>query len=441
MSGSSISGFSRLTKKEKIDWIVNAYGGGDEKMTDILSQYELSEDSLQKLHDGFSENTISNFILPMGIAPNFLIDGIYYAVPMVIEESSVVAAASSAAKFWQTRGGFHTEIVSTYKVGHISFRWKGDMASIDRYEAELTADLIKHTAHLTANMEKRGGGLRDLRFLKVDELTDIYQLMARFETCDSMGANFINTILEAYASCLEIWFESKAELYDTFGPIQVIISILSNYTPECIARAWVECPIAELDISRQGDEDIRSLAEKFKTAVDIAKADVFRATTHNKGIYNGIDAVVIATGNDFRAIEASGHAYASRTGRYSSLSECRIENEHFYFGLEVPLALGTVGGLTSLHPLARVSLELLGKPNAETLMSIVASVGLAQNFAALRSLVTTGIQKGHMKMHLQNILSHLQASESQRELATTYFADKTISHKAVRDFLNEVDKL
>jgi hydroxymethylglutaryl-CoA reductase len=262
-----------------------------------------------------------------------------------------------------------------------------------------------------------------------------FQLMAEFETCNSMGANFINTVLETYASCLEIWFEQKTSLQDQYGPVQIIMSILSNYTPECVVKAWVSCPMSELNISSNEAEDISALSRKFKTAVDIARSDVFRATTHNKGIYNGIDAVVIATGNDFRAIEASGHAYAARSGRYQSLSKCELTDDSFYFELEVPLALGTVGGLTSLHPLSKLSLEILGNPDATTLMSVIASTGLAQNFAALRSLVTTGIQKGHMKMHLKNILAHLSATEEQAEEAIVYFADKVVSHKAVRDFL------
>ncbi|MBK7790429.1 MAG: hydroxymethylglutaryl-CoA reductase, degradative [Saprospiraceae bacterium] len=431
----TIAGFSKLTKAEKIGWLAENYCGGDKDAEAVLAQYQLSDKSLQKLHDGFSENTIGNYVLPMGIAPNFLIDGKMYAVPMVIEESSVVAAASSAAKFWQSRGGFHTHIIDTQKVGHISFTWGGDFKTLQHFEEEIKQDLIQHSAHLTANMEARGGGLRKLYFKQVDGMDHTYQLMAEFETCNSMGANFINTVLETYASCLEIWFEQKAELAEKYGPLQIVMSILSNYTPECTVKAWVTCPVSELTISNNEAEDILALSKKFKTAVDIARSDVFRATTHNKGIYNGIDAVVMATGNDFRAIEASGHAYAARSGKYQSLSRCELTDDSFYFELEVPLALGTVGGLTALHPLSKLSLEILGNPDATTLMSIIASTGLAQNFAALRSLVTTGIQKGHMKMHLKNILAHLAATEEQALAAVDYFSDKVVSHSAVRDFL------
>ena len=183
--------------------------------------------------------------------------------------------------------------------------------------------------------------------------------------------------------------------------------------------------------------DASTFAEKFAKAIRIAQIDPYRATTHNKGIFNGIDAVVLATANDFRAIEACGHAYAARDGRYRSLSNCTIEDGIFKFWMDLPLAVGTVGGLTRLHPIARLSLEMLGQPSAEELMKIIAVTGLAQNFAAVRSLVTTGIQKGHMKMHLQNILNHLKATPEEQEKATTFFADKVVSFTAVRDYIKQ----
>jgi hydroxymethylglutaryl-CoA reductase len=431
----TINGFSKLSREEKTSWLSQNFDVPDLK--NIADTYILEDYSLQKRHEGFSENAISNFLMPYGVAPNFLIDGKLYAVPMVIEESSVVAAASSAAKFWLDRGGFHTKVMNTLKVGHISFRWAGSLAEILDKKDAIIEDLKKHTVDLTSNMEARGGGLVEIEFIQIESLENIYQLRAHFQTCDSMGANFINTLLEAYASCLEIFFLENND-WTKYGDMEIIISILSNYTPECIVKSWVECEVSKLNITP--NDDVHYLANKFKTAIQIAQADVYRATTHNKGIYNGIDAVVLATGNDFRAIEAAGHAYASRSGRYQSLSSCSIENDIFRFELEVPLALGTVGGLTSLHPLAKKSLELLDNPTATELMSIVASVGLAQNFAAVKSLVTTGIQKGHMKMHLQNILAHLDANESEKAMATIHFLDKTISHNEVRNYLELIRK-
>jgi hydroxymethylglutaryl-CoA reductase len=209
--------------------------------------------------------------------------------------------------------------------------------------------------------------------------------------------------------------------------------ILSNYVPECLVRAEVSCPIDQLY-----EKDANILAEKFAQAVKIAEIEPYRAVTHNKGIMNGVDAVVIATGNDFRAVEAGIHAFASRNGKYSSLSHVEIKDGIFRFWLDLPLALGTVGGLTKLHPLAKLSLELLQNPTAEDLMQIVAAAGLAQNFAALRALTTTGIQKGHMKLHLTNIIKLLDVTEEEKTFLIQYFENKTISHKAVIDKYNEM---
>jgi hydroxymethylglutaryl-CoA reductase len=216
--------------------------------------------------------------------------------------------------------------------------------------------------------------------------------------------------------------------------------ILSNYTPECRVKVWVECPTNQLD-GVDESLDGKAFAEKFKKAVDIARIDPYRATTHNKGIYNGIDAVVIATGNDFRATEAAGHSYAARDGQYRSLSYAEIQDNMFRFTLDVPLALGTVGGLTSLHPLAKKSLELLGNPSAKELMMIAATMGLANNYAAVKSLTTKGIQQGHMKMHLANILNQLGASEKEKTQATEYFNDKTVSYSEVESFLRRIRNL
>ena len=217
--------------------------------------------------------------------------------------------------------------------------------------------------------------------------------------------------------------------------------ILTNYTPECLVRAEVSCKVEELGTFDNGTVSADEFAFKFERAVNIARIDPYRATTHNKGIMNGVDAVVMATGNDFRAVEACAHTYACRDGVYRSLSECKVENGVFHFWLDIPIAIGTVGGLTSLHPLAKRSLELLGNPNARKLMEIIACVGLAQNFAALRSLTTIGIQAGHMKMHLTNILASMQANDEEVSKAKSFFADKVISVSSVRDFLAGVRNL
>lgn len=432
-----IEGFSKLSKEAKIQWLETNFFEESEQAGADLRNFWHADAGQQRVLDGFSENTVSNFPMPFGIAPNFLVNGRLYAVPMVIEESSVVAAASSAAKFWQDRGGFKTRVLDTQKVGQVHFLWEGSAQLLDANFHLIREDLLASTLELTANMEARGGGVLSLELLnKTDIEPHYFQLKATFETCDSMGANFINSVLEAFAQNLPLVV--LKHLPEAACP-EVVMSILSNYTPDCVVRASVECPVEELApcADNLGAEDF---ARRFSLAVRIAEQDPYRAVTHNKGIFNGVDAVVLATANDFRAVEACGHAYAARSGQYRSLSHCTVEDGIFRFWIDLPLALGTVGGLTRLHPLAKRSLELLGNPSARELMEIVASVGLAQNFAAVRSLVTTGIQQGHMKMHLQNILNHLGALPEQYGIVAAYFEDKVISFSAVRDYLQTQSK-
>lgn len=429
-----VSKFSKKSKEEKIGWVCEYYLE-DEQAPNDLKRFWQEDSVLQNTIDGFSENTVSNFLLPYGVAPNFIIDNQTYCVPMVIEESSVVAAAASAAKFWSKRGGFTTEILGTTKVGQVHFTWNGNIRLLQEHFADLETQLRTDTKHITINMEKRGGGIIDIALLdKSQEEPNYYQLHVTFETCDSMGANFINSILETMGRSLNVFLDKNPIFQGERASI--IMAILSNYTPNCVVKAKVECPIEELG-DFAGGMSSEEFAQKFYKAVRIAQIDPHRAATHNKGIFNGIDAVILATANDFRAIEANAHVYASRDGQYRSLSTCSIQENIFRFELEVPLTLGTVGGLTQLHPLAKRSLEMLGNPSATSLMSIVAAVGLAQNFAAVRSLVTTGIQKGHMKMHLMNILNHLQATDNQKEKATQHFSNRIVSFSAVRDFLAE----
>ncbi|MBV6443280.1 MAG: hydroxymethylglutaryl-CoA reductase, degradative [Haliscomenobacteraceae bacterium CHB4] len=434
----TINGFSKLNKQQKIKWLAENFAGDALVAKRMLSDWQHPDEQTQKVIDGFTENAIANYVLPYSIAPNFLINGRIYAVPMVIEESSVVAAASSAAKFWLDRGGFHAEVAGTVKLGQVHFRWTGSPEKLQSLFPDLRAFLLSSCDDLTTNMRKRGGGIRDIRLLDFTALEPCYfQLRASFETCDSMGANFINSVLERLADALENFFTDYPGLPDAERDVEVVMSILSNYTPECLVRAWVEAPIASFDeLARSQGMDAAQLADRFAAAVRIAEIDPYRATTHNKGIFNGIDAVVLATGNDFRAIEACGHTYACRDGQYRSLSHCTVDGGVFRFELQIPLALGTVGGLTALHPLAKCSLEILSYPSASELMCIVAAVGLAQNFAAVRSLITTGIQQGHMKMHLTNILNHLCASEEEAAAAQYHFQNQTVSFSGVRAFLD-----
>lgn len=429
-----VSGFSKMSKVEKIDWLASQFDGEEAQEIRSMNRFWNSTEEEQRRFDEFSENTLTNYYLPFGVAPNFIINGRNYTVPMVIEESSVVAAASLAAKFWQTRGGFTAKVLSTTKVGQVHFLWQGDKARLQDFFTNLVPDLRADLQGLTMNMDARGGGLRGLTLVdRTAELENFWQIHLEFETCDAMGANFINSVLEETARLFKTALMESA-LPQGERDANIIMCILSNYTPECVVECSVECSIEELG-TFAGGMDARTFAERFRTGVEIARIDRSRAVTHNKGIMNGIDSVVLATGNDFRAVEACAHAYAARDGQYRSLSSCTISNDRFHFSLQVPLALGTVGGLTNLHPLAKTSLDLLKRPSSAELMQIAAAVGLAQNFAAVRSLVTTGIQKGHMKLHLLNILTQLGATDQQKEAAKEFFFDKIVSFTAVRNFV------
>ena len=432
-------GFSKLSKEEKINWITTTYFSNPVEANKIVKQYWNSDLQLQKLHDEFIENTLTNFYLPLGVAPNFVINEKTYTIPMAIEESSVVAAASKSAKFWAERGGFKATVLGTEKIGQVHFSFEGSFEKLDAFFKEKKSLFYDDTNSITKNMQKRGGGILDIKLVnKTDKLDNYYQLHATFDTKDSMGANFINSCLEQFAKTLEREIASYTEFTATEKQVQIIMCILSNFVPNCVVRAEVSCKIE--DLNENTGINPKEFAEKFVKAVQIAEIEPYRAVTHNKGIMNGIDAVVLATGNDFRAVEAGAHAYASRNGSYSSLSHASIENGVFKFWLDIPLALGTVGGLTSLHPLVKFSLEMLGKPSAEELMKIVAVTGLAQNFAALRSLTTTGIQKGHMKMHIHNILNQFQATKEEKEKVIAHFNERTASHSLVVDYLEMLRK-
>lgn len=432
-----VSGFSKLSKRGKIRWLVENFFTNPEEVARELKSFWYGDPQKQKIFDDFSENTVSNFYLPYGVVPNLQINDKLYCVPMVIEESSVVAAASSASKYWLKRGGIKAEIVATQKIGQVHFDWKGDTIALKKAFSQLQNRIYEDTAHITNNMRRRGGGILNIELVDMTDLEpNYYQLKMTFETCDSMGANFINSTLEETGRSLRAFVSEQEEWPAESREATIIMAILSNYTPECLVRAWVECPIEDLGSFEGGRMDATTFAYKFDKALKIAHIDVHRATTHNKGIFNGIDAVALATGNDFRAIESCGHTYAARDGKYKSLSNVEVKDGKFKFWLDIPMAVGTVGGLTALHPLAKRSLEMLGNPSAEELMMVIAAAGLVQNFAAVRSLVTTGIQQGHMKMHLMNILNHLEATEKEALVVLSHFKDKLVSFTAVRDFLH-----
>jgi hydroxymethylglutaryl-CoA reductase len=428
----NIEGYSKLSKTQKIDWVVENYLQNNLALKEELISFWHRDIATQQKLDEFSENTITNYFFPFSVAPNFLINNKWYCLPMAIEESSVVAAMSKSGKFWSERGGFKTEIVGITKIGQVHFTFDGNHQELKAQFSSIKEQLIEACQYITFNMEQRGGGILDIELVDMTQHEkDYFQLKASFNTCDSMGANFINTCLEEFANQIRN-IATERQL----GNIEIIMSIVSNYTPNCVARATVSCKIEEL--GNFGHITAQQFAEKFRLAVKIAEVDPHRATTHNKGIYNGVDALIIASGNDFRAVEACGHTYASKNGTYSSLTHCSIEDGIFKFWIDLPLAVGTVGGLTQLHPIVKIALQILGNPSAEELMQFCAVAGLAQNFAALRAMTTVGIQQGHMKMHLLNILNYYSASEAEKTHALEYFKDKVVSFTTVRVMLEQI---
>ena len=431
-----IIGFSKLSRDEKISWVSKNFLDNSDEFESILNKYLNDHKDIQSIHNSLSENAISNFHLPYSISPNFLINHKNYCVPLVTEESSVVAALSNSSKFWYDRGGFKSKVISKIKTGQIHFKYNGNAENLGRFINDNERRLIGSTDRITKKMRERGGGISKIRLVnKSAELKSYYQLHVDFETVDAMGANFINSCLEIMSKEFHQLLNDSPQFKESEKKIEVIMSILSNYTPECIVESSLECKIGDLgNIDGMSSEEF---AFRFKNAFDIADIDINRAVTHNKGIMNGVDAVLISTGNDFRAVEAGIHAFASRKGKYKSLSECTIIDNIFKISLRIPLSVGTVGGITDLHPMVKLSLKLLNSPTSDDLMKIICSVGLAQNFAAVKSLVTTGIQKGHMKMHLINLLIKQNATKDQIDKSEEYFRDKEINSESVKDFLDQ----
>ena len=430
-----IIGFSKLSRDKKISWISKNFLNNSNEFESILNKYLNDDKKIQSIHNSLSENVISNFHLPYSVSPNFLINNKNYCIPLVTEESSVVAALSNSSKFWYDRGGFKSKVLSKIKTGQVHFKYDGNAESLEKFIIENEHRLIESTDRITKKMRERGGGISNIKLVnKSKELKSYYQLHVDFNTIDSMGANFINSCLEIISKNFKELLNDSSKFKESEKRIEIIMSILSNYTPECIVESSVECKID--DLSDIDGITSKEFALKFKNAFDIANIDISRAVTHNKGIMNGIDAVLISTGNDFRAVEAGIHAFASSKGMYKSLSECTIINNIFKIKLKIPLSIGTIGGITDIHPMVKLSLKLLDNPTSDKLMNIICSVGLAQNFAAVKSLVTSGIQKGHMKMHLINLLIKQNATKDQIKKSEAYFKDRDINNQSVKDFLD-----
>ena len=381
MKTSQLSGFYKLNSKERLEVVRDFAGLSEEEITALGNT-----GSLRELADRMIENVVGAMPLPLGIAVNFMINGRDYLIPMAIEEPSVVAAASNAAKMARPKGGFQTSSTEPIMIGQIQVTNVPDSSSAQVALLEQKQSILDRANEKDPMLVKLGGGAKDLEVRVIDTAVGpmvIVHLLVNVK--DAMGANAVNTMAEAVAPFIE---------HITGGNVNLrIISNLATYRLAS-ARAVFGKEII-------GGEEV---VDGIISAYHFAKSDPYRCATHNKGIMNGIDAVVIATGNDFRAVEAGAHAYASITGHYLPLTCWEKNEDHDLVGtIELPLALGLVGGATAVHPTAKINIKILGVKTANELAEIIAAVGLAQNFAALRALATEGIQKGHMSLHARNV--------------------------------------
>ena len=385
---SRIPGFYRLSPEERLRKVRALAGLSEEEAAALAGRLGLDLEQADRM----SENVVGVFGVPLGIAVNFLVNGKDYLVPMAIEEPSVVAAASHAAKLVREGGGFQAEARSSEMIGQIQVLGLSDL---EEARGRLLAEremLLTVADQQDPVLVGLGGGARDLEVRALPDTLAGPMLVLHliYDCCDAMGANAINTAVEALAPLVE----------DLTGG-RVLLRILSNLADRRVARARAAVPKKAL--ATDGFEG-GQVAEGIVKAYALAEVDPYRAATHNKGIMNGIDAVLLATGNDWRAVEAGAHAYAARWGQYSSLSAWQTDEQGDLVGtLEVPLAVGIVGGATKAHPAARAALKLMGVRSAQELAEVVVSVGLAQNLAALRALATEGIQRGHMELHARSM--------------------------------------
>lgn len=377
---SQVSGFYKLPIKERVEFvkIFSDLNEGEIKLFSSCLNMDIA--------DRMIENVLGTFEMPLGIAVNFQINGKDYLIPMAIEESSVVAAASNAAKIARIKGGFKTECTDPLMIGQIQILHMKDVAKAAQKIINKKKEILQLANEQDKVLVKFGGGAKDLEIRILDSpLGKMIVIHLIVDVRDAMGANAVNTMCEALAPLLEELTGGKVRL-----------KILSNLADKRIVRAK-----AVFDKERMGGEHT---VDAFLESYNLAAIDPYRAATHNKGIMNGIDALIIATGNDFRAIEAGAHAYASRSGQYTSLSYYyKDKNGDLVGELELPMAVGIIGGAGNIHPKAKLCKKILGIKTARELAEIAASLGLAQNFAAVFALSTVGIQKGHMSLHAKNI--------------------------------------
>ncbi len=418
---SRLPGFYKRPLSERIN-IVADWAGLSNDEIDVLEGQGLTNEQADKM----IENTLGTFALPLGIAVNFLINGRDYLIPMAVEEPSVLAAVSNAAKKIRAGGGFHTKATEPVMIGQIQVLDIPDMdaaiAAIESHKDELleTADCCDRV------IVGLGGGARgiEIRLFPDTPVGPMLIVHLHFDTRDAMGANAINTALESLAPRI-------AELSGG----RTSLRILSNLADQRMATARCTIPA---DVLATDDFTGTEVAKLIEEANAFAERDPYRAATHNKGIMNGIDAVCIATGNDWRAVEAGAHAYAARNGRYSALTDWHVdENGDLYGEITLPMAVGMVGGATKVHPTARVAMKILGVQSAPELAQVIAAVGLAQNGAAINALATVGIQKGHMALHARQVAMAAGAPESLiQQIADQLVSERRIHVDRAREILS-----
>ena len=416
------TGFSKKTPAERLQMLKEKELLQDEHWQLLNSQQTLPLETANQM----SENVLATLALPYSLVPDFLVDGKTYQVPFVTEEPSVVAAASFAAKIIKRSGGFETEVHKRQMIGQIALYQVDNADQAIKGVLRKKKELLEQANQAYPSIVARGGGARDFWLEQKDDFLIFYLSV---DTQEAMGANMLNTMLEALTLSLEELTGGKS-----------LMAILSNYATDSLVTA--RCVIDYRFLSRDKAE-AELLANKMQLASKLAKVDPYRAATHNKGIFNGIDALVLATGNDWRAIEAGAHAYASREGSYSGLSTWNADsdNRQLHGQMTLPMPIATKGGSIGLNPAVAASFDLLGQPQAKDLASLIVSVGLAQNFAALKALVSTGIQAGHMKLQAKSLA--LQAGAQDEEIAAVasrLTAKKTFNLATAQEILADLRK-
>ncbi|HGD6898771.1 TPA: hydroxymethylglutaryl-CoA reductase, degradative [Streptococcus agalactiae] len=422
MTKISWTGFSKKSPEERIHYLEEQDFLADSSLEIVTNQDLLS----LSLANQMAENVIGRIALPFSLVPDVLVNGKVYQVPYVTEEPSVVAAASFAAKIIKRSGGFLTTVHNRKMIGQVAIYDVQDSQHTKESILNQKQQLLEIANAAHPSIVKRGGGACDLTIEIKEDFLIVYLMV---DTKEAMGANMVNTMMEALSSPLEDISKGKS-----------LMSILSNYATESLVTAT--CRVDLRFLSRQKEEAIK-LAQKMTMASQLAQVDPYRASTHNKGIFNGIDAIVLATGNDWRAIEAGAHTYAVKDGQYRGLSKWsyKVDDDFLEGTLTLPMPVATKGGSIGINPSVQLAHDLLGRPNAKELASIVLSIGLAQNFAALKALVSTGIQAGHMKLQAKSLALLAGAKEEQiSEVVKQLLDSKHMNLETAQKIVNKLTK-